>query len=142
MGVSQLIHPLYTGRPTVIFRPAYPRPPMVTSPQTVLDTLKAVRANGAFVVPSILEAWAHDPATVDYLKTLNILVRRVIPFVAMRLISFDVRSTAAALSLRLSGTRSSQRDAASRPPMAVPSSASSPGSTLRSSEAFLRPCIH
>jgi hypothetical protein len=62
---------------------------MVTSPQTVLDTLKAVRANGAFVVPSLLEAWVHDPAIVDYLKTLSILVRWVIPIdVATRLISF------------------------------------------------------
>jgi hypothetical protein len=143
MGVSQLMHPLYTGRPTVIFRPTYPRPPTVTSPQTVLDTLKAVRAGGAFVVPSLLETWVHDQAAVDYLKTLNILVRQSHPksaaVPAKGLTNYlNCRLTAEVRSLPLSGMRLLHRDAASHQRTAAPSSASSLGSTLRSIERHPR----
>jgi hypothetical protein len=68
------MHPLYTGRPSGIFRPTYPRPPVVASPMTILETLKALKPTDTRVMPSILEAWAHDPAAIRYLKTLNEIV--------------------------------------------------------------------
>jgi acyl-coenzyme A synthetase/AMP-(fatty) acid ligase len=76
MGVSfQLLHPLYTGRPSGIFRPMYPHPPPVPSPETILEALKALKPSIAFVVPSILEIWIHDHDAVEFLKTVDTIVR-------------------------------------------------------------------
>jgi acyl-coenzyme A synthetase/AMP-(fatty) acid ligase len=75
MGVLfQLMQPLYAGRTTAVFRPTYPRPPTITTPETVLEALKALRPNVAFVVPSLLEAWIHDHDAVKFLKTLDNIV--------------------------------------------------------------------
>jgi acyl-coenzyme A synthetase/AMP-(fatty) acid ligase len=78
MGVLfQLMQPLYAGRTTAVFRPTYPRPPTITTPETVLEALKALRPNVAFVVPSLLEAWSHDRDAVEFLKTLDNIVRSI-----------------------------------------------------------------
>jgi hypothetical protein len=75
MGIYfQLMHPLYTGRPSAIFRPMYPCPPMITSPETVLQALKALKPNIVFVVPSILEVWIHENDAIEFLKTLDLIV--------------------------------------------------------------------
>jgi hypothetical protein len=50
-----LLHPLYNGRPTVFFRPAYPSLPAAVSPETTLAALKASPATATAVVPTFLE---------------------------------------------------------------------------------------
>jgi hypothetical protein len=71
-----LLHPLYTGRPAGIFRPMAPRPPPISSPETILAALKALKPTAAFVIPSLLEAWYHDPDAVAFLKTIDEVVSR------------------------------------------------------------------
>jgi hypothetical protein len=68
------MYPLYSGRPSTIFRPTYPRPPTALSPATILDALKALKPNSAVVMPSLLEAWVHDVAAVEYIKNLDEIV--------------------------------------------------------------------
>jgi hypothetical protein len=75
MGVIfQLIYPLYTGRPAANFTPTYPRPPTITTPETVLEALEALKPNYAFVVPSLLEVWVHDRDAIKFLKSLDMIV--------------------------------------------------------------------
>jgi hypothetical protein len=75
MGVwMHLMHPLYTGRPSGIFRPTYPDPPIVTSPATILAALQKLKPTSTMVIPSILEQWSHDVETIQYLKTIDDIV--------------------------------------------------------------------
>lgn len=56
MGIFlQLFYPLFTGRPTAIFAPAYPRPPVVVSPDSTIQAMKQTNVNITIVVPSFLE---------------------------------------------------------------------------------------
>jgi acyl-coenzyme A synthetase/AMP-(fatty) acid ligase len=90
MGVIfQLIHPLYTGRPSAVFRPTYPRPPTIISPETILKALKALKPNFIFVVPSILEVWIHDHDAVKFLKTIDVIVSTDSPSLNRSLIIFQ-----------------------------------------------------
>jgi hypothetical protein len=67
-------YPLYAGRPSGIFRPTYPQPPLLPSPATILAALKELKPTATITIPSILESWARDPEAVKYLKTLDNIV--------------------------------------------------------------------
>jgi hypothetical protein len=71
---THFVYPLYSGRPSGIFRPAYPAPPPVLSPATILEATKAMNPTVTMVIPSILEAWSRDPEAVAYLATLQEIV--------------------------------------------------------------------
>lgn len=62
-----------------MFRPLYPQPPQITSPETILEAIKAVHATVVVTVPSILEELSHDESAIDYLKTLSRIVCHMIP---------------------------------------------------------------
>jgi acyl-CoA synthetase (AMP-forming)/AMP-acid ligase II len=68
------MYPLYVGRPSGIFRPTYPRPPLVSSSATILAALQDLKPTATLVMPSILESWAHDVEAVKYLQTLDEIV--------------------------------------------------------------------
>jgi hypothetical protein len=113
MGIFfQLMYPLYTGRPGAMFRPTYPRAPPVTSPGTVLEALEAVKPNYVFVVPSLLEAWVHDPHAVNFLKSLDMIVS-ICPPIFLSFLPTKIRVTVAVRSLSLLATVSSHRAASS-----------------------------
>jgi hypothetical protein len=76
MGVwLHLMYPLYSGRPSGIYRPTYPAPPPVFSPATILEALKALKPTSSVVLPSILEEWVHDATAVEVVKNMNEIVR-------------------------------------------------------------------
>jgi acyl-coenzyme A synthetase/AMP-(fatty) acid ligase len=75
MGIwMHFVHPLYTGRPSGIFKPMYPRPPLASSPMSMLAALKELKPTATLIIPSILESWAHDAEAIEYLKTLDSIV--------------------------------------------------------------------
>jgi hypothetical protein len=101
MGVYfQLMHPLYTGRPSAMFAPTYPRLPTITSPETIMQALKALKPNVAFVVPSILEAWIHDHEAVEFLKTIDVIVSNPSPLCCCPLEAHIIFSVTAAVRFR------------------------------------------
>jgi hypothetical protein len=73
-----LVYPLYTGRPSAIFRPAYPRPAFVSSPAAILAALKELKPTATLVMPSVLESWSHNVEAIKYLQTLDGLVGTLI----------------------------------------------------------------
>jgi acyl-CoA synthetase (AMP-forming)/AMP-acid ligase II len=120
----QLMQPLYAGRPSGLFRPTYPYPPTIASPETILQAFKALKPNVALVVPSILETWIHEPEAVQFLKTIDLIVSspivsRTCPFEAHNTFSI----TAVAHSLQPLATNWWRRAVESSPSTAELSSA-------------------
>lgn len=70
MGVMfYFLFPVMTLKSGAMFRPSYPNPPPVASPQTILAALRAVRANATIMIPSVLEELSYDDSAVEYLST-------------------------------------------------------------------------
>ena len=67
----QLLSPLMSGFPIGIYTPKAPAPPIVPSPQNILDACKAVGVTSLPMVPALLEAWSQNDAAVAYLATLE-----------------------------------------------------------------------
>jgi acyl-CoA synthetase (AMP-forming)/AMP-acid ligase II len=92
----QLTVPLNTGQPVVVYTPQNPAPPVIAHAQNVYEVSKAAKCNAVFALPSYVEvstywevlsrtpsnnqlqAWSHSPEIVEYLSTLDILVRYLI----------------------------------------------------------------
>ena len=73
--VCQMMQPLVMGKAVVVFAPQDPEPPVVPNPQNVFELSRLTRCNGILTTPSFVEAWSHSPEIVEYLKTLDVLVR-------------------------------------------------------------------
>jgi hypothetical protein len=50
-----LLSPLYSGRPATFYRPVHPSPPVLISPETLLEALRRTNAVATLAFPSILE---------------------------------------------------------------------------------------
>jgi len=55
-----------------VFKPAFP--PTIATPQKVLEGMAAVKANRTLVVPSFIEHWSKDEASVEFMKGMSGLV--------------------------------------------------------------------
>ncbi|THH28492.1 hypothetical protein EUX98_g5704 [Antrodiella citrinella] len=72
MGIMmQFYFPLASGRHVGVYAPQAPHPPVVPTPQNILDTCKATDCNAIVIIPSIIEVWAQSRADVEYLATLE-----------------------------------------------------------------------
>lgn len=49
--------------------------PIMPTPQNILDHAQRTESNGIITVPSIIQVWSHDPKSVDFLKSLEFVVR-------------------------------------------------------------------
>lgn len=49
-------------------------PPPFPTPESIIENMKKTNSEIAIVVPSIIEKWAEDASTVEFLKTLKLLL--------------------------------------------------------------------
>ncbi|KAH8102700.1 hypothetical protein BXZ70DRAFT_929500 [Cristinia sonorae] len=74
MGIMmQLYAPLASAEFVGLYAPQAPAPPVVPSPQNVLETARMTGCNAIPIVPSLIEIWAQNPETVKYLASLDVL---------------------------------------------------------------------
>lgn len=76
----QLYLPLYAVISVTVYPPnstssGEPSPPVVPSPENVLEHMKFTRSNVLFAPPSFYQIWALLPEAVKYLRTLKYVVR-------------------------------------------------------------------
>ncbi|KAJ3557049.1 hypothetical protein NM688_g1689 [Phlebia brevispora] len=75
MGIlTQLMAPLIAGEPVGLYEPKSPAPPVVPSPQNLLDALRITGCNAVMTVPSFVEIWAESEETVKFLASLSMVV--------------------------------------------------------------------
>ncbi|KAF5384130.1 hypothetical protein D9615_003351 [Tricholomella constricta] len=70
----QHLVPLYGLISITTFPPTVTTPdqlPLILSPQNIIEHMKLTRANGLMVIPAILQAWAADPAIIEFMTTLE-----------------------------------------------------------------------
>ena len=81
MGLAlQIFIPLFTKATLAMFAPAFPLLPPIPSPPAMLKAMKSTKTTICLVVPVFIEAWASSNDTVEFLKTLDLLVIRL-PFI-------------------------------------------------------------
>ena len=49
--------------------------PIMPTPQNILDHVQRTKSSGIITIPSIIQAWSQDPKAVDFLKSLEFVVR-------------------------------------------------------------------
>ncbi|GJE99113.1 acetyl-CoA synthetase-like protein [Phanerochaete sordida] len=70
----QLFAPIMSGHPVSLYKPQYPAAPPVPTPLNVIRAARVTGATGIAIVPAFLESWAHSEESMEFLKTLDILV--------------------------------------------------------------------
>lgn len=55
-----------------MFKPS--NPPVIPSPEAFLESWLATDSTMLFCVPAFVEAWAHDPNSVELLKKLRVII--------------------------------------------------------------------
>ena len=68
--VTVALYPPVTKRPELL--------PIMPTPENVLDHLQRTKPNGIPTIPSNLQVWSHNPKSVDILKGLKFVVRRLL----------------------------------------------------------------
>ena len=66
------LYPPVTKRPDLL--------PIMPTPQNILDHTRRTKSTGITAIPSIIQIWSQDPRSVDFLKSLEFVVRRLFPF--------------------------------------------------------------
>ncbi|KAI0743094.1 acetyl-CoA synthetase-like protein [Daedaleopsis nitida] len=69
MGAFSITWTVGTGLVATVFRPT--TPPIVTTPENVIEGVVNSKSEAIFCVPSIVEAWAREPETVTALQKLR-----------------------------------------------------------------------
>ncbi|KAI0633130.1 acetyl-CoA synthetase-like protein [Trametes polyzona] len=72
MGALMITWTVYTGVVWTMFEPR--TPPIVPTPEIVLDAALATRSEIVYLVPVIIEAWAKEPANFEKLKTFRAMI--------------------------------------------------------------------
>ncbi|KAH9915952.1 acetyl-CoA synthetase-like protein [Epithele typhae] len=72
MGWMNLSWMLGAGFTTVMFRPT--SPPIMPTPDGVMNTLVKTKCRGLAVVPAFIEAWSRDPKTLPTLQELDFVI--------------------------------------------------------------------
>jgi acyl-CoA synthetase (AMP-forming)/AMP-acid ligase II len=79
----QVVCVLRACRTVALYPPVTKRPdllPIAPTPQNILDHTQRTKSKGMFITPSIIEVWSHDPKAVDFLKSLEYVVRGLFGF--------------------------------------------------------------
>ncbi|KAH9932151.1 hypothetical protein B0H21DRAFT_699704 [Amylocystis lapponica] len=75
MGVIfQLLSPLATGQFSAVFAPRAPAPPLVPTPQIILEAARLTRPNAMVGVPTFFETWAHNDEDIKFLASRDVVV--------------------------------------------------------------------
>ncbi|KAH9851221.1 acetyl-CoA synthetase-like protein [Lenzites betulinus] len=72
MGSQMIVWTLFVGTVWGVFEPR--TPPIVSTPEVVLDSIMDTRCKILYIVPAFLEAWAPDPKKMEKLKTLRAII--------------------------------------------------------------------
>ncbi|KAI0673239.1 acetyl-CoA synthetase-like protein [Trametes maxima] len=72
MGSLMLTWTLYVGVVWTMFKPS--TPPVVPTPEVVLDSLVATRSEVVYCVPAFIEGWAKHPENMNKIKTLRAMI--------------------------------------------------------------------
>jgi len=79
LGVMIQIMSALRGCTTVaIFPPVTKKPdllPIMPTPENILDHTQRTKSNGIITTPSIVQAWSHDLKSVDFIKSLEFVVK-------------------------------------------------------------------
>ncbi|OCH89652.1 acetyl-CoA synthetase-like protein [Obba rivulosa] len=67
MGAANLMWPVCVGVVVAFFKPC--SPPVIPTPEVLLDSVIATNCGLVYCVPSFVEAWARDPANLPVLKS-------------------------------------------------------------------------
>ncbi|TFK88243.1 acetyl-CoA synthetase-like protein [Polyporus arcularius HHB13444] len=69
MGSLMITWTVYTGVVFTMFKPS--TPPVLLTPEVLLDSLVATRSEMVYCVPALIEAWARAPENMPRIKTLR-----------------------------------------------------------------------
>ncbi|KAL1943361.1 hypothetical protein VTO73DRAFT_4436 [Trametes versicolor] len=77
MGSLTMVWSLYVGVVWTVFEPK--TPPIMPTPEVILDSVVATRTEVEYIVPAIIETWAKDPANMERMKTLRAVIYAAAP---------------------------------------------------------------
>ena len=79
----QILYALRSCTTVALYPPVTKRPdllPIMPTPQNILDHTRRTGSTGIIAIPSIVQIWAQDPRSVDFLKSLDFVVRGTFHF--------------------------------------------------------------
>lgn len=74
----QILYALRSCTTVALYPPVTKRPdlsPIMPTPQNILDHTRRTKSTGIITIPSIIQVWSQDLESIDFLKTLQFLVR-------------------------------------------------------------------
>ena len=77
----QILYALRSCTTVALYPPVTRRPdllPIMPTPQNILDHTRRTKSTGIITIPSIIQVWSQDPKSVDFLKSLEFVVRRFV----------------------------------------------------------------
>ncbi len=79
---TQVVQPLYGSMISALYPPiatTRESQPIQPTPQNVIDHSRRTKCTGMFAIPAWLQIWAQDTQTVDFLASLDFVVRPIPP---------------------------------------------------------------
>ena len=76
----QILYALRSCTTVALYPPVTKRPdllPIMPTPQNILDHTQRTKSNGIITIPSIIQVWSQDPPSVNFLKSLEFVVKRL-----------------------------------------------------------------
>ena len=70
--ITIALYPPVTKRPDLL--------PIMPTPQNILDHTRRTKSTGIITIPSIIQIWSQDHSSVDFLKSLEFVVRILLLF--------------------------------------------------------------
>ena len=79
----QILYALRSCTTVALYPPVTRRPdllPIMPTPQNILDHTRRTKSTGIITIPSIIQVWSQDLKSVDFLKSLEFVVRSISAF--------------------------------------------------------------
>lgn len=76
----QILYALRSCTTVALYPPVTKRTdllPIMPTPQNILEHTRRTKSTGIITIPSIIQIWSQDPRSVDFLKSLKFVVRRL-----------------------------------------------------------------
>ncbi len=76
---AQVLTPLFSVRPVAVYPPVRKKDsdlPFSPTPGNILDHTRRTKCDGLIVIPTLLHTWSHSPKSMDFLRTLRIVVSK------------------------------------------------------------------
>jgi hypothetical protein len=89
----QILYALRSCTTVALYPPVTKRSdllPIMPTPQNILDHTRRTKSNGIITIPSIIQNWSQDPKSVDFLKSLEFVVRKIVSSFQDMSLFFDI----------------------------------------------------